>query len=134
MKRFLRNLMFVTLIVAMVGSSTSVKALISDDFETYVVGAFPSPKWSDVGAVLPAPPIPSIPSALIIRTTDAFGNTTKALSTVGVGDNGLFDSFAFFGGELSPDNTIGNIGVVDNVNITITPIPETTTMLLLGSG
>ena len=49
-------------------------------------------------------------------------------------NNGLFDSFAFFGGDLSENDTIGNIGVVDNVNITTTPIPEPTTMLLLGSG
>jgi len=52
-----------------------------DDFEGETVGAFPS-KWLDIGLVEPNAPNPPIPSALVVQTTDAFGNPTKALATV----------------------------------------------------
>lgn len=56
---------------------------VVDTFQSYALGTFPSPVWSDVGAVLPhAPFIPPLPSATVIATTDAFGNPTKALATV----------------------------------------------------
>jgi len=45
-----------------------------------------------------------------------------------------FDAFAFFGGDLSSDDTIGNIGVVDNVNIVAVTTPEPTTLLLVAGG
>lgn len=243
---------------------------ITDNFESYAVGTtFPALQWSDVGAVLPEPPVAPLPSATVITTTDAFGNATQALSTVGalaaskgifapvpvslnyslaadvrvdrysdhsdsttsdwamqltfaqvgirnfattpqagiyassltqgwrlflISSNGgaafadidlgaaantdtwyrleltldvntgafhsrvsdiakaqllidrtdvitnwqpqdaRFDSFAFFGGELSPDDTVGNIGIVDNVNIVATPVPEPGTVFLLTTG
>jgi hypothetical protein len=244
-------------------------AIITDDFQSYPVGTFPAPQWSDVGAVLPEPPIAPIPSATVITTTDAFGNITQALSTIGalaaskgifapipvsltyslaadvrvdrysdhsdsttsdwamqltfaqvgirnfattpqagiyassltqgwrlflissnggaasadidlggpasvgtwyrleltldvttgafhsrVSDiaqaqllvdrtdvipnwqpqDGQFDSFAFFGGELSPDDTVGNLGIVDNVNIVAAAVPEPSTIVLLTIG
>jgi hypothetical protein len=251
---------------SMIGG-TPAQAQVVDNFESYAVGSFPSPLWQDVGTVLPDPPIPPTPSAFVTSTTDAFGNSTRALSTVGdlgsakgiytavplsntytlgadvrvdrysdnpayptsdwamqltfaqvgvsgfagtpqagiyassltegwrlflIGSNGgpsadidlsapaglstwyhlnltmdattgtfhsqitdiataallsdqvnvipgwlpsygLFDSFAFFGGELS-DDRIGNIGIVDNINVTTTPVPEPATMALLGFG
>lgn len=43
-----------------------------------------------------------------------------------------FDSWAFIAGDLSVDDTIGNIGVVDNVNISATSVPEPSTVALLG--
>ncbi|MEP7002257.1 MAG: PEP-CTERM sorting domain-containing protein [bacterium] len=45
-----------------------------------------------------------------------------------------FDSFAFFGGDLSPDDTVGNIGVIDNVNITAVTTPEPSSIALLATG
>jgi hypothetical protein len=47
---------------------------------------------------------------------------------------GQFDSFAFFGGELSPDDTVGNLGIVDNVNIVAAAVPEPSTIVLLTIG
>jgi hypothetical protein len=48
--------------------------------------------------------------------------------------DGQFDSFAFFGGELSPDDTVGNLGIVDNVNIVAAAVPEPSTIVLLTIG
>jgi len=42
-----------------------------------------------------------------------------------------FDAWAFMAGDLSPDAQIGNIGVVDNVNIVATTVPEPSTLALL---
>lgn len=53
---------------------------IADDFESYAVGAFPSPPWIDAGTLDPLPPLPPSPSATIVTTTDAFGASTQALS------------------------------------------------------
>ncbi len=44
-----------------------------------------------------------------------------------------FDAFAFVGGDHSPADTYGNIGVIDNVNIT-TATPEPGTMALVALG
>src|SRR5207302_9892635 len=44
-----------------------------------------------------------------------------------------FDSFAFFGGDLSAGDTIGDIGVVDDVNVTATT-PEPAALVLLATG
>jgi hypothetical protein len=266
--------MFVALFALVVcgASSLTLPALantVADDFEIYNLGSFPSPLWSDVGAVLPTPPIAPLPSAGVIATTDAFGNPTQALATVGdlaaskgiftpvpisntytlaadvrvdrysdhpqattddwamqltfaqegvdnfastpqagiyassmtagwrlflissgtggpfadidlgaaanldtwyrldltmdaalgqfhsrvtdvaagqvladrtdaiagwLPEYGQFDSFAFFGGDLSSEDTFGSIGVVDNVNVTTAPVPEPGTWALLGSG
>jgi len=63
-------------------SAIPARAVIMDDFESYAPGTFPSPLWSDVGLVQPDPPLPPIPSAYVISTTDAFGRPTQALSTV----------------------------------------------------
>lgn len=42
-----------------------------------------------------------------------------------------FDSFAFFGGDLSADDQVGNIGVVDNINVVAITTPEPGTLALL---
>ena len=42
-----------------------------------------------------------------------------------------FDAWAFMAGDLSPNTQIGNIGVVDNVNIMASTVPEPTTFALL---
>src|SRR4051812_24376271 len=59
------------------------RAQVVDDFESYALGALPSPLWSDAGAVLPQGRIPSFPSAYVISTLNAHGNATQAVTTVG---------------------------------------------------
>lgn len=245
--------------------AATARAQVVDDFQSYALGTLPSPLWKDVGLVLPTPPIPPSPSAFVISTLDAHGNSTQAVSTTGAlgaskgiftgvpiasfyslhadvrvdryadhpdattsdwamqltfGQNGIdnwaftpqagiyassltggwrlfvttgstnadidlgvaaalgtwytvtqtldvglglfhsiiadaatgtiltdqfnsipgwvpgdarFDSFAFFGGDLSAGNTVGNIGVVDNVNVVATT-PEPATIVLVGLG
>ncbi len=44
-----------------------------------------------------------------------------------------FDAFAFFGGDLSAGDTYGNIGVVDNVNVSGVTTPEPATLALLAA-
>jgi PEP-CTERM motif len=48
--------------------------------------------------------------------------------------NTQYDSIAFFGGEVSTNDTIADVGTVDNVNISATPTPEPSTFLLIGTG
>ena len=242
------------------------RAQVSDDFQSYTPGTLPAPKWSDAGAVMPTGRIPSFPSGYVINTTDAFGNPTKAVATVGdlatskgiyanvplatfytlqadarvdrysdapegtaldwaiqlsFGTNGVdnwagtpqagvyasslskgwrlynnvggvgadidlgvaavvgrwytiiqsvdvltgqfhsqifdtatgatlvdqyntlagwdpvgvsFDAFAFFGGDLSTNDTVGNIGVIDNVNISAVSTPEPASIAILATG
>src|SRR5271168_996777 len=55
---------------------------IVDNFASYPVGSFPASPWQDVGTVDPSPPVSPVPSGEVIETTDAFGNPTKAFSTV----------------------------------------------------
>lgn len=241
-------------------------AQVSDDFQSYALGALPSPTWYDAGAVLPGTRVPSFPSGYVFNTLDKHGNPTKAVTTVGdladskgifayvpvstsyalfadvrvdrysdapastvadwaiqltFGQNGVynwastpqagiyassltggwrlyaatnsaaadidlgvpalvgvwytvaqsldvntglfhsqiwdgatgaplvdqfnsiagwnpadaqFDAFAFFGGDLSPNDRVGNIGVIDNVNVSVVPTPEPGTMLLAVTG
>ena len=45
-----------------------------------------------------------------------------------------FDAFAFFGGDLSNEDRVGNIGVIDNVNIVAVTTPEPATLLLVAGG
>jgi len=51
---------------------------ISDNFESYALGSFPSPTWQDVGTVMA--PGQTLPSATVVSTTDAHGNPTQALA------------------------------------------------------
>jgi PEP-CTERM motif-containing protein len=43
-----------------------------------------------------------------------------------------FDAFAFFGGDLGQGDTIGNIGVIDNVNVVATPEPSSLALVAIG--
>ena len=262
----LRPSRIIAVAVLLVTLVLPVQAQVVDNFQSYAVGSLPSPTWYDAGAVLPGNRVPSFPSGYVINTLDAFGNPTKAVTTVGdladskgiyafvpianhynlhadvrvdrysdhpqsptgdwamqlaFGQNGVynwastpqiglyasslgqdwrlyvatlnvgldiglgvsalpgvwytvqqdfdvtsgvfhswiwdtasgtllldqvnvvpdwvpsdaqFDAFAFFGGDLSSDDTIGNIGVVDNVNIVAVTTPEPTTLLLVAGG
>lgn len=69
-------LLFATVILA---ASAANAGTISDNFESYAVGTFPSPTWLDAGALFADPRTP-IPSATVIATTDAFGHPTQALA------------------------------------------------------
>jgi PEP-CTERM motif len=75
MKRALASIAVV--LFALAGASAST---ISDNFESYALGTFPSPTWLDVGTVEPSLGTP-IPSATVVATTDAFGHPTQALAT-----------------------------------------------------
>ena len=60
-------------------------APIVEDFESYTSGNLPSPVWLDVAAVAAGvPPFINapLPSATVVTTTNAQGNTTQALQTV----------------------------------------------------
>jgi hypothetical protein len=71
-----------SLVVVAVGLCPSARSeSIIENFEGQTVGAFPG-GWLDVGLVDPTPPNPPIPSAVVVNTTDAFGNPTRALATV----------------------------------------------------
>ena len=62
-------------------------APVADDFESYAVGSFPAPTWSEFAtffAPLPNDPPPVVPSMTVVNTTDAFGHATKALQNVDV--------------------------------------------------
>lgn len=52
----------------------------AETFEGDAVGSFPS-GWSDAARVDPASTAPN-PSAVVVSTTDAFGNPTEALATL----------------------------------------------------
>jgi hypothetical protein len=52
----------------------------AETFEAQTVGAFPA-GWNDFGSAEPDPATPN-PSAVVVNTTNAFGNATKALAPV----------------------------------------------------
>src|SRR3990172_4364869 len=59
---------------------SSAASIISDDFESFAPGSFPSPPWLDAGTVAPTQPLPPDPSVTVVSTTDAFGAPTRAVS------------------------------------------------------
>ena len=70
-------------ILAATGMAAS-GATLSDDFEAYAPGSFPSAKWLDAALPFPvAPPFVNAapPSATVVATTDAFGAATQAMQT-----------------------------------------------------
>lgn len=70
------SLLFTT--VVFVASTNASAVAISDTFESYAPGTFPSPTWLDVATVFNSGQI--IPSASIVTTTDAQGNPTQAVA------------------------------------------------------
>jgi hypothetical protein len=78
--RALAILLSAGILASVVPATASV---VFDDFESYGLGTFPSPTWSDVATVDPTVlPITPIPSATVVSTTDAFGNPTQAVAFV----------------------------------------------------
>jgi hypothetical protein len=76
----LRSLLASLAVLLLPAASASATG-ITDNFESYALGSFPSANWKDVGSFDPAPPIAPIPSGTIASTTDAFGNPTKVFAT-----------------------------------------------------
>ncbi len=58
-------------------SSAGASAVV-DDFQSYALGSFPSPTWSDVGAV--SNNGQTLPTARVVSTSNAFGTATQALA------------------------------------------------------
>lgn len=71
-----------SLVGALLLTSSAGATGITDNFESYAVGTFPSANWLDVGTLFPTPPISPVPSGTVVETTDAFGHPTKAFETV----------------------------------------------------
>lgn len=64
--------------------SHGATAAIIDDFESYSPGSFPSLIWMDVASVSPAPSPQvnaPVPSASIVTTTNAHGQSTQVMQT-----------------------------------------------------
>ncbi len=83
--------------LAILAGTGANAATVSDDFESSPVGFFPSAKWQDAAGPDFSPPNsaypqPPLPSALVVNTTDAFGNPTRAVQIVeGLGSSkGLY--------------------------------------------
>ena len=64
--------------VLLIAPMLTAAATISDNFESYALGTFPSPTWSDVASVQNLGQ--TLPSATVVATTDAFGNPTQAVA------------------------------------------------------
>ena len=74
------RLLVATSVLNLMGASAGAQP--SDDFESYALGTFPAPTWTDPGLIDPTPPNPPDPSAIVIETVDAHGSPTKALSII----------------------------------------------------
>jgi hypothetical protein len=69
----------VALVVACLGTPAASSPFV-DDFESSPLGALPT-GWNDVASVDPTSTVPK-PSAVVVSTTDAFGNPTRAVATL----------------------------------------------------
>lgn len=58
----------------------SARADITDAFESYALGSFPSARWTDVGTIVPGSTAPN-PSGTVVSTNGPAG-TTRAFQTV----------------------------------------------------
>jgi hypothetical protein len=67
------------LVACLGGPAAAAPVGIADNFEGNAAGSFPA-GWSDIGLVSPGT-TPN-PSVVVVSTTDAFGNPTKALAPV----------------------------------------------------
>src|SRR3954454_3486266 len=76
-----RSLAILALAVAcLAGPAAAGPVGLPETFEGNAVGSFPA-GWSDVATVEPTSTAPK-PSAVVVTTTDAFGNPTKAVATL----------------------------------------------------
>lgn len=75
-----RCAVLVLVIACLDGSAAAAPVGLPEDFESNMVGSFPV-GWSDVANVDPASTTPK-PSAVVVSTTNAFGNPTRALATL----------------------------------------------------
>lgn len=75
------SIAFVAAAGLVASSSIGQSVVLEDGFESYQVGTLPGGPWADATSRIDAPTVPA-PSALLIDTTDAFGNPTRALQTV----------------------------------------------------
>lgn len=71
--------------VALLCLSDAARADISENFESYAAGAFPSARWTDVGTLVPGSTAPN-PSGTVVNTTGPAGatrafQTSQAVST-----------------------------------------------------
>jgi hypothetical protein len=60
-------------------------------------------------------------------------NSTGVLPDWTIGDD-TFDSVAFFKGDLSPNDTVGDTAAINDVNVTSEPVPEPATLALFAAG
>ena len=60
----------------------------------------------------------------LLNRTDMIAGWTPA--------DGLFDAVAFYGGELTPETTQGNIAIFDNIVVNTVPEPATLALFSLG--
>lgn len=83
----------ITSLIAALMLSVSPACLVDvevSDFESEQVGEFPGGSWVDIQERVVINPLPA-PTMLVIDTTDADGNPTRAAqSKVGIGTNGMF--------------------------------------------
>jgi hypothetical protein len=70
------------LLAVAAAAAATASAQVSDDCESYAVGAFPAPLWLDPGLVDPQPPNPPDPSAVVAATPDVLGALTNAVSII----------------------------------------------------
>lgn len=132
------------LALAVIAATSASATTLSDDFEGYAPGAFPNPTWSDVRAV---PNTAPIPSAVVVATTDADGNSTQALQTIdaispskgvyaGVDPAAIHFAGIDFridrygtpgGGALPPEDYLAGVSVVDvasSADFCCSPVPQ----------
>ena len=93
---------FACVIGSAIVASTLHAQSITEDFESHQVGSFPGDDWHDITDRTVGSPTVS-PTMLIIETTDAHGNPTRAAQTnQEPGTNGLYQS-------VSPDTSFHHL-------------------------
>jgi len=91
-----KNLPCLAVMLAVLAPAGAFATGISDNFESYALGTFPSASWLDVATVDPQIPIAPIPSGSIVSVLDAFGHPTQAFSPTSVlsSSKGIYQNVA----------------------------------------